>query len=378
VTGSAVVLALAVAAVALLVVAIFKVFAAERRAAEVQQAMVGLSAQAGEARESSRQVGDRLAGLTAELTQRLASFEKTVDERIRASQDTLGQNLGTMQQQSAESARMLKAVGENLGRVFEASQKIEKLAGDVTRLEDLLKPPKIRGTLGETFLEEALRQCLPPGSWNMQWRFSDGEAVDATIAIGERVVPVDSKFPLENYRRAAESGDESERRRARREFGRDVRKHVDAIALKYIRVAEGTYDFALMYVPAEAVYAEIVADGEEAALADYAISRHVIPVSPRLLYAYLSTIAQGLQGLEIEKRAHEILDELARLKRGVAKIEDPLGKLGTHLGNAQKSFEETQKQLVRFSERLREVSELESGADEPHALGAAVDRPEDD
>lgn len=321
--------------------------------------LVRLSAETAAAKTSAEGSGRTVHALSAALETRLKSFEATIDSRIRESQTAVGQNLSTMQHQSAESARLLKAVGENLGKVFEASQKIERLAGDVTRLEDLLKPPKLRGTLGETFLEEALRQVLPAGTWQMQRRFADGEVVDAAITLGDRFVSMDSKFPLENYRRAIESSDEAERKRARAEFRRDVRKHVDAIASKYIRVSEGTYEFAMMYVPAEAVYAEIVADGDESAVADYAVARRVIPVSPRLLYAYLATVAQGLKGLEIEKRAHEIVEDLAKLKRGVSKIEDPFGKLGGHLNNAQKQYEETGKQLARFAEQLREVAESE-------------------
>jgi DNA recombination protein RmuC len=328
--------------------------------------LVRISAETSAAKTSAESSGQTVHAVSESLAKRLESFERTIDQRIKESQAALGQNLGTMQQQSAETGKLLKAVGENLGRVFEASQKIEKLAGDVTRLEDLLKPPKLRGTLGESFLEETLRQVLPAGAWQMQRRFADGEAVDAAITVGDRFVPVDSKFPLENYRRALESPDEGERKRARSEFRRDVRKHVDSIAAKYIRVSEGTYEFALMYVPAEAVYAEIVVDGDEAAIADYAITKRVIPVSPRLLYAYLATVAQGLKGLEIEKRALEIVEELAHLKRGVSKIEEPFGKLGSHLGNAQKQYEETGKQLTRFAEQLRDVAESENPA--PAAL----------
>ncbi len=315
-------------------------------AAELKQMMLAITAQGAETRTMAEILG-----------RRLESFERTVDERIRLNQESLGKNIDTMQRQGADSARLLKDVGVNLGRVLEASQKIEKLSGEVTRLEDLLKPPKIRGTLGETFLEEALRQCLPPGSFEMQMRFRDGETVDAAIRLRDCVVPVDSKFPLENYRRSVEATDESERKRARRQFTVDVRKHADAIAQKYIRVAEGTLDFALMYIPAEAVYAEIAADGEEGSLADYARSRHVFPVSPANLYLYLATIGYGLRRLDIEKRAHEIVEELSRLKRSIEKVEDPLEKLGGHLSNAVKQYEETQKQLARFADQVRGLAE---------------------
>ena len=357
---------LTAALVLLVVIAAGALFLYERRTAQQQrdasdqrQILLSLATEAAASKALAESSGRGVLALSEALENRLGSFERTIDERIKASQAALGQNIGTMQQQSAESAMLLKSVGENLGKVFEASKKIEKLAGDVTRLEDLLKPPKIRGLLGEAFLEEALRQVLPPGSWEMQKRFADGEVVDAAVRLGERFVPIDSKFPYESYRRALDCGDDSERKRLIRQLRAATRKQADDIARKYIRSAEGTFEFALMYLPAEALYAEIVAEGDDENVAEYAIGRHVIPVSPTLLYAYLFTVAQGLRGLEIEKRAHVVVEELALLKRGIDKIEEPFGKLGNHLSNAQKQYEETLKQLARFAERLREIADSE-------------------
>ncbi len=331
----------------------------QQDALQEQQLLQALATQTAASKALAEESGRTVHALTDTLEKRLASFERTIDERIKDSQTALGQNLGTMQHQSAESAKVLKSVGENLGRVLEASQKIEKLAGDVTRLEDLLKPTKIRGLLGEAFLEEALRQVLPPGSYEMQKRFSDGEIVDAAVLLGGRIVPIDSKFPYENYRRAADCTDEVERKRLTRQLWAGTRKQVDEIARKYIRVAEGTFEFALMYLPAEALYAEIVGNDEETNVVDYAIARHVIPVSPRLLYAYLYTVAQGLRGLEIEKRAHVVVEQLAILKRGISSIEDPFETLGVHLNNASKQYEKTGQQLARFTERLRDIADEE-------------------
>lgn len=357
---------LTVALVLLVVIAAAALFLYGRRTAQQQrdasdqrQILLSLATETAASKALAESSGRGVLALSEALEHRLGSFERTIDERIKASQAALGQNIGTMQQQSAESAMLLKSVGENLGKVFEASKKIEKLAGDVTRLEDLLKPPKIRGLLGEAFLEEALRQVLPPGSWEMQKRFADGEVVDAAVRLGERFVPIDSKFPYESYRRALDCGDDSERKRLIRQLRAATRRQADEIARKYIRSAEGTFEFALMYLPAEALYAEIVAEGDDENVAEYAIGRHVIPVSPTLLYAYLFTVAQGLRGLEIEKRAHVVVEELALLKRGIDKIEDPFGKLGNHLSNAQKQYEETFKQLSRFAERLREIADSE-------------------
>jgi DNA recombination protein RmuC len=257
----------------------------------------------------------RSAGGSESLDRRFEDLRRSVEERVRGVETSLTEGQKGLTQHLGDSGKMLKDVGERIGRLLEASQKIEKLAGDVTRLEDLLKPPKLRGTLGETFLEQALRQALPPGSWKMQHRFSDGMCVDAVIRIKERWVPVDSKFPLENFRRARETDDEGERRRARSAFASDVKKHADSIRRKYIRPAEGTCEYAFMYVPAEAVYAEMAADGEERRWRTSASRCRSSRPRPRLLYAYLATVAMVLAGEELRRtpRGPGRLGELERL-----------------------------------------------------------------
>jgi DNA recombination protein RmuC len=305
-----------------------------------------LLAETAGAREASQSVDRRFDELRRGMETRVEGVER----RLAAGQQSMADHLG-------KSGSLMRELGEKLGRLHETSLKIEKIAGEVTRLEDLLKPPKLRGTLGEMFLEQALAQALPPGSYATQHPLGDGVIVDAAVFVQERVVPIDSKFPLENYRRAREVEEEAEKKRARAQFGRDVRRHVDAIAEKYIRPASGTCDFALMYVPAEAVYAEIVADGEEAALADYAAGKRVIPVSPRLLYAYLSTIALGLRGVELQENAREVHQNLAELARLWDRVGGPLEKLGAHLGNAQKQYEETTRSFERFTTRLDTIAE---------------------
>ena len=300
------------------------------------------------------------------------SVDRRFDEMRRAVEERVGGVEQTVALGQSKVSDHLGEMREKIGRVFEASQRIEKLATEITRLEDLLKPPKLRGTLGETFLEQALAQVLPPRSWTMQYRFPDGVVVDAAISIGERLVPVDSKFPLENYRRSKEAPEEAERRRARREFSSDVRRHVDTIRERYIRPDAGTYEFALMYVPAEAIYCEIAGDGEEAALADYAIERRVIPVSPRLLYAYLSTIALGLRGLELQQNAQEIHRKLSDLTRLWDRVEGPFRKLGGHLNNAQRQYEESSKPFDRLGDRLTGISESAEETLEADAPAASL------
>jgi DNA recombination protein RmuC len=335
--------ALALAAVALVTaIAVLLVLARARHSTRLDR----LLAEAARAREASESV-DR----------RFDEFRRSVEERVRGVERSLSEGQKGLTEHLGESGKLMKDVGEQMGRIFEASQKIEKLAGEVTRLEDLLKPPKLRGALGETFLEQALAQVLPASCWKMQYRFPDGVTVDAAVFVGERCVSVDSKFPLDNYRRAHEAADESERKKALRDFQGDVRRHVETIRAKYIRPECGTYDFALMYVPAEAVYCEMAGDGEEGALADYAIERRVVPVSPRLLYAYLATVAMGLRGLELQESARDVQEKLADLARLWERVETPFEKVGAHLSNAQKQYEEATKAVGRFGARLEGIAE---------------------
>lgn len=290
-------------------------------------------------------------GSSESMDRRVEDLRRSVGERVSAVEDRLAQGQKNV-------SDTLGQVHEKMGRVFQASQKIQELAGGMTRLEDLLKPPKVRGGLGETFLEQALSDVLPPGAWKMRHVFPDGTIVDAAIRVGEFLVPVDSKFPLENFRRSKEAPDEADRRRARRDFANDVRKHVDAIATKYIRPGDRTYDFALMYVPSEAVYCEIVFDEDGVSLADWAAAeRRVIAVSPRLLHVYLATVCTGLRGMAVEERAKEILEHLSDLRREWDLVEDPLRTLGTHLRNSQKQYDAATRAFDRFGGKLDTIAE---------------------
>jgi DNA recombination protein RmuC len=290
-------------------------------------------------------------GSSESMDRRVEDLRRSVGERVSAVEDRLAEGQKNV-------ADTLGEVHEKMGRVFQASQKIQELAGGMTRLEDLLKPPKVRGGLGETFLEQALADVLPPGSWKMRHVFPDGTIVDAAICVGDFLVPVDSKFPLENFRRSKEAPDESDRKRARRDFAGDVRRHVDAIATKYIRPGDGTYDFAFMYVPSEAVYCEIVFDEEGVSLADWAAAeRRVIAVSPRLLHVYLATVCTGLRGMAVEERAKEILEHLSDLRREWNLVEDPFRTLGSHLRNSQKQYDAASRAFDRFGGKLDTIAE---------------------
>jgi DNA recombination protein RmuC len=219
-------------------------------------------------------------------------------------------------------------------------------------------------------LEQLLSQMLPREHYVIQHGFRSGEKVDAAIRIGERLVPVDAKFPLENFRRLLAEPEDDRRRPLRKAFGRDVKLRVDEIAKRYILPDEGTFDFALMYVPAENVYYEIIIKQDEAdeeSIATYALSRRVVPVSPNSLYAYLQVILLGLRGLRIEANAREIQGDLVRLGGDLGRVREHMQKLGIHLGNAQKQFTDAERDLARFETKLEGIERkgLEGGAEPP-------------
>jgi DNA recombination protein RmuC len=269
----------------------------------------------------------------------------------------ISQRISEMDHGSRLSFERLK---EDIGRLSAATQQMLEVGKTISSLEDLLKPPKIRGGMGETLLEELLNQILPSSYFAFQHAFRSGEKVDAVIRLGEKLVPVDAKFPLEQFRGIVEKAGEAERKNARRGFLRDVKKHIDDIAGKYILPDEGTFDFALMYIPAENVYYEaVIKEDDEEGLYSYALKKKVIPVSPNSFYAYLQVIIHGLKGMSIEAHAREIINHLERLKGDETRFKEEFEVLGNHLANARKKYEDADKLLTRFEEKLLSTGDVE-------------------
>jgi DNA recombination protein RmuC len=304
-------------------------------------------------------VAEHLKGMSVEMTRQLQEGMRLME----SAQSTMGERLD-------RAARVVGEVQGSLGKLGEATQRVVEVGRDLQGLEQVLRSPKVRGGLGETLLEQLLEQMLPREHYTMQHSFASGEKVDAAILIGGRLVPVDAKFPLENFRRMLAEPEEDRRRALRRAFARDVRGRVDEIAKRYILPDEGTFDFALMYVPAENVYYEIIVRddaAEDESIAAYALERRVVPVSPNSLYAYLQVIIMGLRGLRIEANAREIQSDLRRLGVDLERVREHMQRLGKHLGNAQQQYVDAERDLGRFEakleaiERKREPPALESG-----------------
>ncbi len=245
-------------------------------------------------------------------------------------------------------------VKEQLGQLQATNQQIVAISKDIASLQELLRAPKFRGAMGETLLENLLSQILPKEHYETQYKFKSGDAVDAIVKLGERLVPVDAKFSLENFQKMLDSQDEALKMSYRKKFVQDVKNRIDEIASKYILPIENTYDFALMYIPAENVYYEVIIKED---LFSYSMSKKVIPVSPNTFYAYLQVVCLGLKGLRIEENAKIILKSLSALNIDINKFKEDFDLLGAHLTNAGRKYEDSQKRLDRFHDKLTNIQD---------------------
>jgi DNA recombination protein RmuC len=282
---------------------------------------------------------------------------------------TVTQSLDKGQGSIRDQLRVVGEIQQKLGILEESTKQVKDIGRDISQLQNILRAPKLRGNLGEYLLEDLLKQILPAGNFSLQYAFRDGAKVDAVISLGERFIPVDAKFPLESFLRFLDAGEEEGQKKFRKEFVTSFKKRIDEIADKYIRPDEGTYDFALAYIPAENIFYEAMIsdglDGRSYGVFNYAVERRVIPVSPNSFYAYLMAIAFGLKGLRIEQRTQQILRDLVKVQEGFGQFYGDFCLLGKHLGNAANKYDETAKKAEKFQDRLADFTgargELPSG-----------------
>ncbi|MCH8025370.1 MAG: DNA recombination protein RmuC [Chloroflexi bacterium] len=297
----------------------------------------------------------QLATLRAEMAQvvntsqqavlaHLNSSEARVNTRLDAVQSSVGQSL-------TATTETIGKIGEQLGGLNEAAKRIQAVGEDVSSLKDVLQPPKLRGGFGELLLEQLVKQVLPAGTYQTQYRFKDGTIVDLVVETPDGLVPIDSKFPVESFRRIVDAPNDEERTKLRKAFIRDVRARVEEVA-KYIQPDENTMDFACMYVPAENIFYETLVGTENESAMTFALERQVQLVSPNTFYALLQIVARGFGRQQIQENVKEFMAMLGQVQRDFDRFRQELDVLGTHLGHAKNKYDDVDKLADRLSSRL--------------------------
>jgi len=281
------------------------------------------------------------------------SMNKTLNDAMRSSSmemtKVLQENSKQLNDRLTKAAEVIQGVSKGVGEMSEIGRNMKEL-------QEFLKSPKLRGNIGEEVLKDLIGQMFPKNSFNLQYQFKSGEKVDAAIKTDGGILPIDSKFPMENFQKMTKSETKEEKVIFEKEFIRDVKKHIDAISKKYILPDEGTMDFALMYVPSESVYYELVNLTE---LMDYARRARIYVVSPSTLYAHLQTILLSFEGKKIESHSREVFRILRAIQIDYDKVQDNIGVLGKHINNSSAQFSNVTTGFNTLGQKLNSTRNLE-------------------
>lgn len=273
--------------------------------------------------------------LSDELVEWLKSSTTNIDQRLSTSMEMFNTRLDN-------AAKIISQVQKNIGEFSEIGRSMKDL-------EEFLRSPKLRGNIGEQVLKDLLKQYFPNQSYQLQYGFKSGDRVDAVIKTSQGIIPIDSKFPMENFRKYMKVINEKEKSQLKKEFVSDVKKHIQQIAKKYILAEEKTVDYALMYIPSESVFYEIVNDPE---LFDFAGKNRVLPVSPMSFYAYMKAILMSFEGQRIQDKAKEILSILNAIKKDYEKVDDAFSILTKHITNAYNQLATVAKNFLSLGQKL--------------------------
>ena len=297
-------------------------------------------------------------------------LQNQVNEMSRMLDHKLGESTRAIQHQFGESARIVRDVTERLTRLDETNRQVVSFSEQLKNLQDILKNPKQRGILGEYYLETVLKNVLPPGSYAMQYAFKDGTIVDAAVFVDKRIIPIDSKFSLENYNRILEARDATEKKRYEAALVADLKIRIDETS-KYVKPEENTMDFAFMFIPSEAVYYDLLIN-KVGALADdtrnlihYAGQKRVIVVSPTSFLAYLQTVLQGLRNQKISEQARDIVKQVESLGKHLGSYDEYMQRLGKNLGttvgvynSAYREFGKIDKDVLKISGKATDIEPM--------------------
>lgn len=295
------------------------------------------------------------------LIEWLRSMQSTLDATNKTVNESLSTNstqmIRTLQENSKQLNERLDKAAEVIRDVNKEVGQMSEIGRSMKELQDFLKSPKLRGNIGEQVLTDLILQIFPKNSFHLQYQFRSGEKVDAAIKTDGGILPIDAKFPMENFQKLAKAKTEEDIKLYRKDFARDIKKHIDAIAKKYILPEEGTMDFALMYVPSESVFYELVNMDD---IIEYAKTRRIYIVSPSTLYAHLQTILLSFEGKKIEAQSREVFRLLRALQIDYEKVNDSMDVLGKHLGNASNQYNNVTKGFNTLGQKLVSAKQLSS------------------
>ena len=299
----------------------------------------------------------------------LEEMRTSVDKNTELTQKRLDSTNKAINERLDNAAKVIGAVGKEVGQMSEIGRSMKDL-------QDFLRSPKLRGNIGEQVLKELLGQFLPKESFQLQYRFRTGEIVDAAIKTESGIIPIDSKFPMENFKNMVKAESEADKKIYEKDFVKDVKKHIDDIAKKYILPEEGTIDYALMYVPSEPIYYEIMSN--QPSLSEYSHKKRVLPVSPSTFYAYMRAILMSFEGKKIEERARAILASIRGLKGESEKFGDALQVLTKHINNAKNTSDLVNSRFITLNSKIDTAQSLKGSSkklEEPEPL--SLEEPEE-
>jgi len=288
------------------------------------------------------------------IQQRMGQIEQQVKK-------SLDEGNKSVSDKFENSLKVIGDIQKTIGSLEETNKQMLLIGRDIASIQDLLRPPQIRGGLGEMTLKNILAELLPQQNFEEQYRFRNGVVVDAVIRVGPRLVPIDSKFPLESFERYIECSEDKEKTAYLKEFCRNVKSKIDDISAKYILEDEATYDFALMYIPSENIYYQTILKDEMElegkSIAEYALGKRVVIVSPNSIYAYLRVIHIGLRGMQFENNVRKIMDDYSRLNKELEKFEKQFTTLGMHINHAQAAFDGSARQLDILAAKMAVIGD---------------------
>lgn len=309
---------------------------------------------------------NQISQLTQHLDQKLTTQQKNLVDTLQKQSSTSTQML---QRLGTDSTKTIKEVTERLTKLDETNKRVVDFATQLQSLENILKNPKKRGILGEFFLEDLLGNVMPQGTYTMQHKFNDGEIVDAALKIRKTIIPIDAKFSLEKYNQIQEETDKIRRDELEKQFKADLKMRIDETS-KYIRPDEGTTDFALMFIPAEGIFYNLLmykvgtvkVSSED--LINYAFKKKVIIVSPNTFFAYLQTILQALKALQIEESVKDVIKRVEKLGKHLSNYQNHMEKVGKHLTTTVSSYNNASKEFVKIDKDVTKISGEEIGSEQ--------------